>query len=126
MQLLHLLQDEECTPIKQDVKKGNLRFYPYNINWNYGLLPQVGEALPFSCCRPLLDACTDGILRSSSTSSHGIIFMQCMQTWEDPGHKDTQLDAAVSLSRWRSDALGKRKLTCMPCKSSLRPAEQML
>lgn len=35
------VQDEECTPIKQDIKKGNLRFYPYNINWNYGLLPQV-------------------------------------------------------------------------------------
>eukprot|EP00200_Dunaliella_tertiolecta_P006552 CAMPEP_0202347896 /NCGR_PEP_ID=MMETSP1126-20121109/6066_1 /ASSEMBLY_ACC=CAM_ASM_000457 /TAXON_ID=3047 /ORGANISM="Dunaliella tertiolecta, Strain CCMP1320" /LENGTH=286 /DNA_ID=CAMNT_0048939521 /DNA_START=28 /DNA_END=888 /DNA_ORIENTATION=+ len=46
---------EECNPIKQDEKKGKLRFYPYNINWNYGLLPQ---------------------------------------TWEDPGHKDTQLDAA--------------------------------
>lgn len=36
-------QDEERTPIKQDVKKGNLRFYPYNINWNYGLLPQTWE-----------------------------------------------------------------------------------
>lgn len=37
----HHPQDEEGTPIKQDVKKGKLRFYPYNINWNYGLLPQV-------------------------------------------------------------------------------------
>ena len=36
-------QDEERTPIKQDVKKGKLRFYPYNINWNYGLLPQTWE-----------------------------------------------------------------------------------
>lgn len=35
-------QDETNTPIKQDTKKGKLRFYPYNINWNYGLLPQVG------------------------------------------------------------------------------------
>ena len=25
------VQDEEKTPIKQDVKKGNLRFYPYNM-----------------------------------------------------------------------------------------------
>jgi len=25
------------------VKKGKLRFYPYNINWNYGLLPQNWE-----------------------------------------------------------------------------------
>lgn len=37
------MQDEPKTPIKQDVKKGNLRFYPYNINWNYGLLPQTWE-----------------------------------------------------------------------------------
>ncbi len=36
-------QDEEKTPIKQDTKKGKLRFYPYNINWNYGLLPQTWE-----------------------------------------------------------------------------------
>lgn len=51
------VQDEEGTPIKQDIKKGKLRFYPYNINWNYGLLPQ---------------------------------------TWEDPGHHNTDVDAAVS------------------------------
>ena len=37
------MQDEEKTPIKQDIKKGKLRFYPYNINWNYGLLPQTWE-----------------------------------------------------------------------------------
>ena len=36
-------QDEEGTPIKQDTKKGKLRFYPYNIDWNYGLLPQTWE-----------------------------------------------------------------------------------
>jgi len=35
--------DEDKTPIKQDIKKGNLRFYPYNINWNYGLFPQTWE-----------------------------------------------------------------------------------
>ena len=38
-----VLQDEEKTPIKQDTKKGKLRFYPYNINWNYGMLPQTWE-----------------------------------------------------------------------------------
>jgi inorganic pyrophosphatase len=37
------LQDEDLNPIKQDTKKGNLRFYPYNINWNYGFLPQTWE-----------------------------------------------------------------------------------
>jgi inorganic pyrophosphatase len=37
------MQDEESNPIKQDTKKGKLRFYPYNINWNYGFLPQTWE-----------------------------------------------------------------------------------
>lgn len=37
------VQNEPTTPIKQDTKKGKLRFYPYNINWNYGLLPQTWE-----------------------------------------------------------------------------------
>ena len=55
------LQDEEGTPIKQDIKKGKLRFYPYNINWNYGLLPQ---------------------------------------TWEDPSHHNTEVDAAVGPCSW--------------------------
>ena len=33
----------KLTPIKQDTKKGKLRDYPYNINWNYGMLPQTWE-----------------------------------------------------------------------------------
>ena len=37
------LQKEEHTPIKQDIKKGELREYPYNINWNYGMLPRTWE-----------------------------------------------------------------------------------
>ncbi|GLC51697.1 V-ATPase V0 sector subunit c'' [Pleodorina starrii] len=40
---MEVATDEPCTPIKQDVKKGKLRFYPYNINWNYGMLPQTWE-----------------------------------------------------------------------------------
>ena len=35
--------DETTNPIKQDTKKGKLRDYPYNINWNYGMLPQTWE-----------------------------------------------------------------------------------
>ena len=37
------MQGEAGNPIKQDIKKGKLRFYPYNINWNYGMLPQTWE-----------------------------------------------------------------------------------
>ncbi|KAL4425349.1 hypothetical protein ABPG75_009365 [Micractinium tetrahymenae] len=40
---MEVATDETSTPIKQDTKKGKLRFYPYNINWNYGLLPQTWE-----------------------------------------------------------------------------------
>jgi len=40
---MEVATDEESTPIKQDVKKGNLRDYPYNINWNYGMVPQTWE-----------------------------------------------------------------------------------
>lgn len=40
---MELATDEIRTPIKQDTKKGNLRHYPYNINWNYGMLPQTWE-----------------------------------------------------------------------------------
>jgi len=35
--------DEATNPIKQDTKKGKLRDYPYNINWNYGMVPQTWE-----------------------------------------------------------------------------------
>lgn len=34
---------EESNPLKQDIKKDKLRFYPYNIHWNYGMLPQTWE-----------------------------------------------------------------------------------
>ena len=37
------MQKEESNPLKQDIKKDKLRFYPYNIHWNYGMLPQTWE-----------------------------------------------------------------------------------
>ena len=40
---MEVATDEKLTPIKQDTKKGKLRDYPYNINWNYGMLPQTWE-----------------------------------------------------------------------------------
>ncbi|KAE8008258.1 hypothetical protein FH972_004788 [Carpinus fangiana] len=45
---MEVATDEPYTPIKQDTKKGKLRFYPYNINWNYGLLPQTWEDPSFA------------------------------------------------------------------------------
>ena len=40
---MEVATDELATPIKQDTKKGKLRGYPYNIHWNYGMLPQTWE-----------------------------------------------------------------------------------
>jgi hypothetical protein len=40
---MEMATDEISNPIKQDTKKGKLRHYPYNINWNYGMLPQTWE-----------------------------------------------------------------------------------
>ncbi|GAX85548.1 hypothetical protein CEUSTIGMA_g12963.t1 [Chlamydomonas eustigma] len=40
---MEIATKELKNPIKQDVKKGAPRFHPYNINWNYGLLPQTWE-----------------------------------------------------------------------------------
>lgn len=45
---MEVATDESHTPIKQDMKKGKLRYYPYNINWNYGLLPQTWEDPSFA------------------------------------------------------------------------------
>ncbi|KAI7996794.1 hypothetical protein LOK49_LG10G00556 [Camellia lanceoleosa] len=45
---MEVATDESYTPIKQDTKKGKLRYYPYNINWNYGLFPQTWEDPSFA------------------------------------------------------------------------------
>nr|GMD07224.1 soluble inorganic pyrophosphatase 6, chloroplastic-like [Ipomoea batatas]GMD08788.1 soluble inorganic pyrophosphatase 6, chloroplastic-like [Ipomoea batatas] len=45
---MEVATDEQHTPIKQDTKKGKLRYYPYNIHWNYGLLPQTWEDPSFA------------------------------------------------------------------------------
>ncbi|XP_020086389.1 soluble inorganic pyrophosphatase 6, chloroplastic-like [Ananas comosus] len=39
---------ERHNPIKQDTRMGKLRYYPNNINWNYGMLPQTWEDPSFA------------------------------------------------------------------------------
>ena len=72
-------QDEPTTPIKQDTKKGKLRFYPYNINWNYGLLPQTWED-------PAVKAEEVGgvSVRSTRTSGGLSCLAACRSTTEPP------------------------------------------
>ena len=99
-----LLQDEKATPIKQDVKKGNLRFYPYNINWNYGLLPQTWEdpsfvnkevdaavsavSMRLHCCGEqealpvqLQDASIAGIVEACCTVAPRLSTVPCQHKW---------------------------------------------
>ncbi|CAH9144566.1 unnamed protein product [Cuscuta epithymum] len=45
---MEVATDEQHTPIKQDIKKGKLRYYPFNIHWNYGMLPQTWEDPSFA------------------------------------------------------------------------------
>ncbi|XP_073047994.1 soluble inorganic pyrophosphatase 6, chloroplastic-like [Primulina eburnea] len=45
---MEVATDEVFTPIKQDTKKGKLRYYLHNINWNFGLLPQTCEDPAFA------------------------------------------------------------------------------
>ncbi|KAI7993501.1 hypothetical protein LOK49_LG11G01984 [Camellia lanceoleosa] len=45
---MEVVTDESYTPINQDTKKGKLRYYSYNINWNYGLFPQTREDPSFA------------------------------------------------------------------------------
>ena len=49
LQILQIATGEKYNPIKQDVKKGKVRFvrncFPYKgYIWNYGALPQVNKA----------------------------------------------------------------------------------
>lgn len=107
---LLLVQDEVGTPIKQDTKKGKLRFYPYNINWCEPLL------IIFAVCTLLSSSGAPASLHLSNRyqpcANHGcklpqlIIPLKCRlrrnygllpQTWEDPGHKQADLNGiAVS------------------------------
>lgn len=56
--LFFLWQDETNTPIKQDTKKGKLRFYPYNINWcARSLAAMLCGWRCALCCRPCRCPC---------------------------------------------------------------------
>lgn len=56
---MEIATDEESTPIKQDVKKGALRFYKYGPSLvNYGAIPQTWEDP--SSLNPELNVCGDG------------------------------------------------------------------
>eukprot|EP00257_Ricinus_communis_P025661 XP_025013075.1 soluble inorganic pyrophosphatase 6, chloroplastic isoform X2 [Ricinus communis] len=45
---MEVATNEPFNATKQDTKKVQLRSYPYNINWNYGLLLQTWEDPSFA------------------------------------------------------------------------------
>jgi hypothetical protein len=70
-------QGEDHTPIKQDTKKGKLRFYPYPINWNYGMLPQTWEDPAHQ------DTDLDGVKVSLKMEAGGMRFvMSALLVWD--------------------------------------------
>lgn len=51
---MEISKEETLNPIKQDIKKGRLRFvrncFPHHgYIWNYGAFPQVRVPLPYGC-----------------------------------------------------------------------------
>ena len=103
-------QDEEMTPIKQDTKKGKLRFYPYNIK----CAPAWGPPIP-SMCSPLPighhaapvssptfhASCLSGRPRCLAEVLEGFLVVRSVnygllpQTWEDPAHNADELDGVA-------------------------------
>ena len=80
---LQINKEEPLNPIKQDVKKGKVRFvnncFPYHgYIWNYGALPQA-RLMTRTCTHTHAHTHTRTL---TSPSLH------CLQTWEDPSHVD--------------------------------------
>eukprot|EP00210_Caulerpa_lentillifera_P004909 g4685.t1 len=75
---MEVATDEKSTPIRQDTRMNKPRFYPYNIHWNYGLLPQTWEDPAFK--NDQLDGVTgdcdpvDCVEIGSSTLSMGGVY----------------------------------------------------
>jgi hypothetical protein len=91
--LTRTTQDEPSTPIKQDTKKGKLRFYPYNINWNYGLLPQTWEDPDHKNADLGGVAVSSFVVAVSSFEGRGCVTW-CAGTlhvvaWKDPNERNT-------------------------------------
>ncbi len=85
-------------PIKQDVKKGKLRYvanvFPHKgYIWNYGAIPQVSYLFERLMCL-FVCVCVKPILHCSVAflNSAGMLCFVVFQTWEDPAHKDGDTD----------------------------------
>jgi inorganic pyrophosphatase len=93
---------DDLTPIKQDVKKGKLRFvanaFPHKgYIWNYGAFPQVQLAIAacalhqfdvMQLCRPHRRSYSLVSVHSCFIHGPGVL-----QTWEDPSHVDPRTNA---------------------------------
>ena len=80
-----VLQKEESNPLKQDIKKEKLRFYPYNIHWNYGMLPQTWED-PEHKSEELggIAVCTLHMIRLAHADAHHSV-LTCPFVYGEPG-----------------------------------------
>lgn len=90
---MEVATDEANTPIKQDTKKGKLRDYPYNINWNYGCLPQTWEARIFLPERApsLSPGVPHAVFIFSANCSRITPGLSRWPPLQDPGHENKEL-----------------------------------
>ena len=86
---MQISKEELLNPIKQDIKKGKLRFvrncFPHKgYLWNYGAFPQVRQT---DCCTR-----TSCGPRPSRTGVQRLTVSSLHQTWEDPNsvHPETK------------------------------------
>ena len=94
---MEISKEESFNPIKQDIKKGRLRYvrncFPHHgYIWNYGAFPQVGSHVS---ARPLCH----NLLRPSHTCStrsptRPLLTIFFFQTWEDPTQQHPETKAA--------------------------------
>lgn len=99
--IFQIATKEPLNPIKQDVKKGKLRYvaniFPHKgYIWNYGALPQVSPVRLFYLFRYFLNVFFRQLLVLLMQVVNDIffLFLNCFmkKTWEDPDKtdKDTQ------------------------------------
>ena len=94
---MEISKEESFNPIKQDIKKGRLRYvrncFPHHgYIWNYGAFPQVGLCV---FTRPL---CHNALPRRSPphlAPQRDLLLTLCIffQTWEDPAHQHNETKA---------------------------------
>jgi inorganic pyrophosphatase len=94
---MEISKEESFNPIKQDIKKGRLRYvrncFPHHgYIWNYGAFPQVSSY--FTACHSSPSSfMLISLLNSSHCSLCTFFLSSFWQTWEDPTQQHSETKA---------------------------------